>query len=400
MQGKLGGEERPTVLLPGSSPNARSNVRRTLRRATLGACAFALASCIAAAPPRGADQVSLLERSQPPKVASQSKTTVVVVALDGVRWQEVFDGVDPKLARAMSVPSRDVVPADELMPNLHQLIRSRGGAIGAPEHGALMVASGPNYVSLPGYVEMLSGRPAACQTNECPLTEQETIADQLADRSGGWAGDVAVIASWAGLAKAAARHPERIVVSAGRSRGPTRHYLRYDEQAAELLDAGARSAAYPGYGDFRPDRFTAAIALRYLKTHRPAFLFVGLGEPDAYAHRGLYGDYLRSLRQADAVIGEIDHLLGEMAAKGQRTTLVVTTDHGRGRRFAGHGKVAPESARVWLVASGAGIAARGYVPAPTTRRLADIAPTLRQLMGIPADTAPGAGSPLDELLGG
>jgi hypothetical protein len=261
-----------------------------------------------------------------------------------------------------------------------------------------MVASGPNYVSLPGYIEMLSGRPSACQTNDCPRTEHPTIADDLSERTRGWTGDVAVIASWPGLAKAAARHPDRIVVSAGRTRGATRHYLRYDRTASDLLDAGARSAPYPGYGDFRPDNVTAAIALRYLRTQRPLFLFVGLGEPDAYAHRGLYGHYLKSLRQADAVIGEIDYLLGELSASGHPTTLIVTTDHGRGARFAGHGAIAPESSRVWLVAAGAGIAARGYVVAPTQRRLADIAPTLRRLIGLPEDTSPGAGSVLEELL--
>lgn len=364
----------------------------------MGISAFALASCFAAAPPRSADEVSVLGRSRPPRVVAQSRGTVVVVALDGVRWQEVFEGVDPKLAKAMRVPRREVVAAEELMPNLHHVIRSRGSALGAPDHGEVMLASGPNFVSLPGYVEMLSGRPSACQTNDCTRLEQETIADQLARHTGGWAGEVAVIASWAGLARAAARHPERIVVSAGRTRGATRHYLRYDASAAELLDAGARAAPYPGYGNFRPDRFTAAIALRYLRTHRPAFLFVGLGEPDAYAHRGLYRDYLASLRQADAVIGELDYLLGEMASGGHPTTLLVTTDHGRGARFAGHGRIAPESARVWLVAAGAGIAARGYVPAPSTRRLADIAPTLRRLLGIPADDAETSGSVLHELL--
>jgi len=100
----------------------------------------------------------------------------------------------------------------------------------------------------------------------------------------------------------------------------------------------------------------------------------------------------------DAVIGEIDYLLGELSKSGHPTTLIVTTDHGRGSRFAGHGGIAPESSRVWLVAAGAGIAARGYVHAPTQRRLADIAPTLRRLIGLPDDTSPGAGSVLEELL--
>jgi hypothetical protein len=376
----------------------RKSLRRTLRRALVGFCAFALASCVAGVAPRTPESSASFERLQR-RPELHNRGTVVVVALDGVRWQEVFEGVDPNLARAHKLARREVVSASQLMPNLHHIIATRGSAIGAPDHGEPIVASGPNYVSLPGYIEMLSGRPSQCQTNDCPPVEHPTLADDLSEWTGGWAADVAVIASWPGIAKAAARHPERIVLSAGRTRGPTRHHLRYDRTAAELLDAGARAAAYPGWGDFRPDSMTAAIALRYLRKHRPTFLFVGLGEPDAYAHRGLYRDYLASIRQADAVIGEIDHLLSQLAAAGSPTTLIVTTDHGRGVRFAGHGRTSPESARVWLVAAGAGIAARGYVRAPTERRLADLAPTVRRLLGLPPDTAPGAGSVLEELMG-
>ncbi len=363
----------------------------------LAVCGFALASCFAL---RNAEPPELVPTPEVSRAAARldNRGTVVVVALDGVRWQEVFEGVDPKLARAHKLPPNEIDSADELMPNLHHVIANGGSAIGAPGHGEPMRASGPNYISLPGYVEMLTGRPSACQSNDCPSTDQPTIADELAERAGGWAGDVAVIASWPGIAKAAARHPDRILVSAGRNRGATRHYLRYDATTREILDAGARAAPYPGHGDFRPDQYTAAIALRYLTTARPLFLFVGLGEPDAYAHRGLYRDYLRAIRHADAVIGEIDHHLAELSRRGHPTTLIVTTDHGRGSRFAGHGGSAPESARVWLVARGAGIAAKGYVQAPTERRLADVVPTVRKLVGLPEDTSPGAGSALEEIL--
>jgi hypothetical protein len=47
---------------------------------------------------------------------------VVLVALDGVRWQEVFLGVDPELAGRAKLAPESVVPARALMPNLHELI--------------------------------------------------------------------------------------------------------------------------------------------------------------------------------------------------------------------------------------------------------------------------------------
>ncbi len=324
---------------------------------------------------------------------------VVVIVVDGVRWQDVFEGVDPALAREKRLPISERVAAEQLMPNLHEIIATRGGAIGAPAHGEPIVASGPNFVSLPGYLEILTGsKNGNCLSNDCAPLPERTLADQFAARSPGWATEVAVIASWPDLSKAAARYPERIVVSTGRHAGPTRHFLRYDTEAASLLDLGARLPPFPGTGDFRPDKATAAIALRYLRTQRPRFLFLSLGEADAYAHRGMYREYLASLRHADSVIGEIDYQLAALRAHGYPATLFVTTDHGRGRHFNYHGIAAPESARSWLVATGTGIHARGWLSAPVERRLADIAPTIRRVAGLSVEQVEGGGSVLDELL--
>ncbi|MCA9591997.1 MAG: hypothetical protein KC776_01765 [Myxococcales bacterium] len=365
---------------------------------SLAATTLALASCLVSEPALTPETPAAERiRAEP----ARPHPVVVLVALDGVRWQEVFLGVDPALSRRFRLPANEVVSAEELMPNLHRIIDDEGAALGAPGAGAPMVASGPNFVSLPGYLELFRGRRhSPCTKNDCLPTEDLTLVDEVAQRAGGWATEVSVIASWAGISKAAARHPERLVVSTGRHGGPTRHFLRYDTTAARLLDAGARSSAYPGHGDYRPDRYTSAIALRYLETQTPRFLFVGLGDSDAYAHHGLYRDYLTGLRNADATIGEIDRVLSELRARGYPATLLVTADHGRGKRFAGHGAVAPESARVWLVASGSGITARREVAAPKLRRLADVAPTIRSLMRLPpAEPAVDQGEVLSELFG-
>ena len=53
--------------------------------------------------------------------------------------------------------------------------------------------------------------------------------------------------------------------------------------------------------------------------------------------------------------------------------------------------------RVWLVAAGSAIGARGRVPSPSPRQLADVAPTLRELLRLPRDTSLSAGRPLAEL---
>jgi len=187
------------------------------------------------------------------------------------------------------------------------------------------------------------------------------------------------------------------VLSAGRSRIWNASRLREDAATADLLDRGQHADPFPGYGDFRPDRLTASLALRYLETKRPRLTFIGLGEPDEYGHRGDYPAYLASLRAADAVVGELFELLDRQGERGARTTVIVTADHGRARDWRHHGRQFPESSRVWLVAAGHGISARGLVRSTRPHRLADVAPTIRTLLELPVDAAQTSGSPIEEL---
>ena len=143
---------------------------------------------------------------------------MVLVVLDGVRWQDVFVGADPSLAAEAKVPAAH---ADELTPHLHALIAERGAALGAPGQGAPMAASGPNFVSLPGYTEIFSGRsPSPCRDNDCGPTHSPTLFDDvraITQRPS----DVAVISSWEKIERVASADPSNLVLSSGRVR--TRH---------------------------------------------------------------------------------------------------------------------------------------------------------------------------------
>lgn len=292
---------------------------------------------------------------------------IAIVTIDGVRWREVFEGSDPRLSSGPPVPGATIAP------NLHKLGLDRGAFVGAPGHG-MITASGPNYISLPGYTEILGGRPSLlCQQNDCPRTKLPTILDEA--RAAG--AKVAAFASWNPLELAATAAPGAFLLSCGRkSDGP--------------LDP------FPGHGDYRPDRVTANVALAYLEAEHPDVFFLGLGDPDEYAHRGDYAAYLASIRHADDVLGRMLAILDRGGERSQRTHIVVTADHGRADDFRNHGRM-PEAARVWMVAAGPQFQARGMVTSLSERHLADIAPTLRRVLGLAPDTSQRAGRPIDEL---
>ena len=156
---------------------------------------------------------------------------------------------------------------------------------------------------------------------------------------------------------------------------------------------------WPGAGDFRRDRATATLALRHLESAQPDFLFLGLGETDEYAHHGDYSSYVGAIAMADQIIGDLLGALVRMGERGERTHVFVTTDHGRAHDFRDHGGRYPESSRVWLVASGPRITARGDLETSRDLRLRDIAPTLRLIAGLPrVATGRDAGAPIAELL--
>jgi len=341
-------------------------------------------------------ELAVRARANPSDVANHH---VVLVAIDGVRWQDVFEGVDPELARRHGVPAADVVAARALIPNLYRLAETRGAAMGAPDQGAPINASGPNFVSLPGYMEMLSGRsPSLFRDNNCPQIPEPTVLDELMALPGMDPAQISVVASWEGIEKAVSIDPGRIAISVGRTSGQTRSLFARDAEGARLLKAGEQAGSGPGHGDFRRDQATSDLGLHYLRTKRPRFLFLGLGETDEFGHRRDYRNYLRALQAADRTIGQVARVLEEFERAGQETLLLVTTDHGRSHDFETHGAHAPESARVWLFAAGSRFVARGYAKAMVPRRLSDLAPTVRFAVGLPRDPSRYAGDVLDELL--
>ena len=102
---------------------------------------------------------------------------------------------------------------------------------------------------------------------------------------------------------------------------------------------------------------------------------------------------------ADAFIGKIADTLDEMGDVGARTTVIVTTDHGRNRDFQHHGALSMTSARTFVIAFGARVASRGVACPSRDVTLADIAPTIRVLVGLRPDTSPDAGRPIEEIVG-
>jgi hypothetical protein len=312
----------------------------------LGVIALFLAGCGAAADAPRANLCRAPQMAAP----LTPRARVVVVTIDGVRWQDVLG----EGARAR-------------LPNLYALA-DRGLMLGDQRPFS---ASGPNYVSLPGYRELMAGRQTECRDNDCAPVSEPTLLDEL-HQAGLGSEQIAAIGSWDRLDRAASVDASQIACSFGRTHGASREHLRVSDEAGALLDKSAHAQTWPGDGDYRPDALTAALALEYARVVRPRFLWVALGDTDEHAHHGDYAAYLAALSRADAFLGEL------VRTTDDETLILVTTDHGRAANFRDHGR-APESGATWLVAAGPGI--RNAAP----RHLSDLAGLARHALGLAPD---------------
>ncbi len=219
---------------------------------------------------------------------------VVLVTLDGVRWQD---------AALLGAKWRE------------------GGTFSERYR-----ASNPALLSLPNYQDLMLGTASPCPDNACGRPSEPTLIDGLL-ASGVDPSRVAVVASWERIAYAAtSRAPPAGVVDTG---------LHEGEPA-------------PPWKNARWDRETMRLGLRVLDERRPRFLWISLNDADEHAHRGDEASYEEALR-AYAVF--LEKLSARLSAGD---TLVVTTDHGRGNgeHWVDHGAQWPESATAWVFARG------------------------------------------------
>ncbi len=78
------------------------------------------------------------------------------------------------------------------------------------------------------------------------------------------------------------------------------------------------------------DILTYHLSMEYLRTAHPRVLHIAYSVTDRAAHDGYYDDYIEAIRNADLFIERLWTWLQQDPRYAGKTTLIVTTDHGRG----------------------------------------------------------------------
>lgn len=279
-----------------------------------------------------------------------SPPNVILITIDGVGWNEVFEGSDPEFTGQ---------PAQPVMPHLTGDLASEGLLLGDLKGSRVEVSNSRN-MSLPGYQSIFVGHPTQCEGNLCREVKEETFVESLQKRHGLGNKQLAGFASWGALNWAFAQKGSDIYLNAGlepsRLGGPV--HSRLDEAQKRTVPGWSR----PPFWHARFDHFTFAHAFEFLKNHHPRFMLISLLDADEYAHAGNYPAYVDALKKNDGWIRQVADYLDSSGEYGANTLLIVTTDHGRGRggdAWRSHGKDFPDSKLIWMYLRGRGVRAGG-----------------------------------------
>jgi len=331
---------------------------------------------------------------------------VVLITADGLRWQELFGGIDSALmnqkaagmANAAELQKKLTADTPErrrelLMPFFWSKLAPKGMVLGNVTKGSSVQVTNRYRVSYPGYSEILTGRAQdeALRGNDKIQNPSQTVLEFLRERLKLSKNEVALFGSWDVFPFIGESRPGSIYINSG--------YMNADEspRMRELSELQFRMRT--PWDSVRHDYVTLSMALDHMRRHSPRVTYIAQGETDDWAHDRRYDRTLQAVQDFDESLKEVVSFLESTPAYRGRTLLVITSDHGRGSTLEdwhGHGSKVAGAEQIWLALFGPGVPQTGEAAktAPAFQR--DIAPTILNRLGLDYREYKGAtGTPIE-----
>ena len=287
---------------------------------------------------------------------------ILFITTDGLRWQEIFRGAEEQLMNKASggVPSEAALREQfwaetpearraRVMPFVWSEIAGHGQLFGNRDAGSEAGVTNCKNFSYPGYSEFLTGHADERIKSNKPIPNPNVnVLEWLLGRSG-FAGKVAAINAWQTLPAILNRDRSQLPIwTPGLKDARDLDFPRKAE-----LEALAADIIQP-WPDEHFDAFVFAAAKDYLAAAKPRVLYVNFGETDEWAHGQRYDRYLASARHVDRWVRELWETAQSIPEMRGTTTLIFTTDHGRGtgELWTSHGEKIPESGQMWFAVLG------------------------------------------------
>jgi hypothetical protein len=319
---------------------------------------------------------------------------IIIITTDGFRWQEIFKGMDSVIANNSKFNQSDseyifktywdideLERRKKLMPFLWSTVVSQGQLFGNRTKGNKIDNANPYWFSYPGYNEIMTGyADTSINSNNYMPNPNITVLEYL-NKQPQLKGKVAAFGAWEAF---------NIIFNEDRCGFPV--VAGYDAAGGKTPNANEKLINKMNKDSFRPfgeeeclDVFTHYAAMEYLKNKKPKVLYIAYGETDEWAHSGHYRSYLDAAHQVDAWIKEIWNFVQGDPQYRNNTSLIITTDHGRGDlvkdEWTSHNNKIQDSHEMWLAVMGPDIEGKGELKTTMQLYQKQIAQTAAKLMG-------------------
>lgn len=350
---------------------------------------------------------------------------VVLITFDGLRWQEVFRGLDRQLAEHEEYSAQSELlmarfwaetseqRAQKLLPFIHSTVFTAGSYIGNRDAGSCARVNNPWYFSYPGYSEILTGVINEVIDSNGKIPNPERSIHELLETSSDYRGRTGAFGSWDVFP---------YIFNVERSGIHVNAFAPEPMPASDFerqLNRLHQDIPTP-WPTVRNDAFTHHYALSWFERTQPRLLYIAYGETDDFAHDGKYDEYILAAHRTDRFIREVWEKVQATPGYRDNTVMILAVDHGRGEQpietwqhhaskrsldgymqsLAQYEEGIVGSEATWIAALGPGIASAGLIGTGTScLGNQQIAATVLQLLGEDyRQLNPAMAPPLVELL--
>ncbi len=292
--------------------------------------------------------------------AADLKTkNILLITTDGLRWQEVFTGAEKELISKKVGGVSNVKAIEEkfwretseerravLLPFFWNTIAREGQIYGHLTEGSSAQITNTMKFSYPGYNEILTGfaDPKIASNAKRP-NDNFTVLEWL-HRKPEFFGKVAAYSAWDVIPYIINRERCQFPVMGGWEPVPEPDPNPRQQLLNELIADTTRPV-----DSELVDSLLYQAAREHLLRHQPRVMFIGFLETDAWGHAGRYDNLLTSANAVDQYIQRLWELLQSMDQYRDQTTLIITTDHGRGSGpldWKNHGQKIEGAEDMWM----------------------------------------------------
>ncbi|MEO5890789.1 MAG: alkaline phosphatase family protein [Ferruginibacter sp.] len=336
---------------------------------------------------------------------AQNKTeNLVIVTLDGMRWEEVFGGADSailknkKYTKDSSGTSGKFWADDagerrkKLFPFLWKTISSHGQLYGNRWLGNKVDNANRYFFSYPGYNEIFTGYPDTLVNSNDKIWNKNVNVLEFINNQKNYKNKVAAFSTWDVFPYILNRQRSGLYVNSDDT-------LKFKEPTLQLINDMQFLTTRPI--DVRPDVLTYFAAREYMKAYQPTVLYIAFDETDDFAHGGEYDQYLKSAHAEDAMIADIWSYIQSSPKYKDKTTLIVTCDHGRGDKvkdnWKHHGEKIEDAGQIWIAAIGPDTAPTGELKTPGLLYQKQLAATFAKLLNLTFKADHPIGEPIESI---